>query len=57
MNINKHMETWPEWRRKIMTLAKMKAVHRPFIKMLLNIIDEDEDLQCPDGMYVCTCSM
>ena len=51
------METWPEWRRKIMTLAKMKAVHRPFIKMLLNIIDEDEDLQCPDGMYVCTCSM
>ena len=58
MNINKLMETWPEWRRKIMMLAKMEAVHRPFIKKLLNIIDEeDKDLNCPDGMYVCTHSL
>ncbi|XP_065901741.1 uncharacterized protein [Dysidea avara] len=48
-NINKLMETWPEWRRKIMALAKLEAVHRPLIKKLVDILDEeDEDLHSPD---------
>ena len=46
------METWPEWRRKIMALAKLEAVHRPFIKKILETLDKDnEDLHCADGMY------
>ena len=49
------METWPEWRRKIMALAKLEAVHRPLIKKLVDILDEeDEDLHSPDGMYTYT---
>jgi len=47
------METWPNWRRRIIALAKVEAVNQPFIKKLLDKLDiTSEDIQYPEGKLI-----
>ena len=50
------METWPSWCQRIISLAKLEAVNRPFIKKLLDkLIVTDEELHHhPEGIIVIT---
>jgi len=53
VNINSLMETWPNWCRRIIALAKVEAVNRPFIKKLLDKLDiTSEDFQYPEGKLI-----
>ena len=52
-NINSLMETWPNWCHRIIALAKMEAVNRPFIKKLWDKLDiTSEDIQYPEGKLI-----
>jgi len=52
-NINSLMETWPSWCHRIISFAKLEAVNRPFIKKLLETLeDTDEDLHHPEGIIM-----
>ena len=41
------METWVEWREKILKFAEIESTTRPVIKKLLRCLPQCEELFCP----------
>ena len=48
------MDDWPEWKHKIIELAKKESSTRPLIKKLLLGLD-NESFSYQKGLYVTTC--
>jgi len=43
------MDSWPEWRDKIIQFSKVEATSRPCMKKLLIDLEKKESVACPDG--------
>ena len=48
------MDDWPEYKQKIIELARKESVSWPFIKKLLLGL-EDESFTYPEGLYITAC--
>lgn len=43
------MDTWPEWKEKLIHLAKLDSGTRPMIKRILEKLERQEQIVYPDG--------
>jgi len=43
------METWVEWREKILKFAEIESTTRPVIKKLLRCLPQCKELFCPNS--------
>ena len=48
------MDSWPEWREKLLKVAQVEAQSRRKVKMLLSKLDDKDGIELADGMFI-TC--
>ena len=48
------MDSWPEWRDKLIQFSKLESVTRPVLKKLLSDLEAKDGIMHPDGELVVT---
>lgn len=43
------MDSWPEWREKLIQFAKLESATWPVLKKLLGDLESKDSIACPDG--------
>ena len=43
------MDSWPEWRDKLIQFSKLESATRPALKKLLGDLETKDSVACPDG--------
>ena len=43
------MDSWPEWRKKLIQFAKLESATRPVLKKVLGDLESEDSVACPDG--------
>ena len=43
------MDTWPEWKEKLIRFAKLESANRPALRKLLNDLDRSQEFSHADG--------
>ena len=45
------MDTWPEWKDKILKLSRLESGTRPLLRQLLSELESKDGLALPEGMF------
>ena len=46
------MDSWPNWKDKLIQFSKLESATRPVLKKLLSDMESKDSVACPDGKHV-----